>query len=90
MTGNWVAEDGDCTTAMRQPPAASGAGPVRVAEDTAALLPDGGRVDVRKCVRLSAFGLAWAVLNMTLIDCAFEANFKPPPYHIAWVFGASR
>ena len=89
MTGN-MADDGDSTTAMTQSAPASGAGSACVAAEAVTSLPASGRVDIRKCVRLSAFGLAWAVLNMTLIDCAFEANFKPPPYHMAWVFGASR
>jgi hypothetical protein len=50
----------------------------------------GGQVAVNKCLRLAVFGLAWAMLNVALVDCGFELAFKRSPYHIAQVLMPAR
>ncbi len=39
-----------------------------------------------KYLRLAAFGVVWTVLNMVLVNCAFEASFRPPPYQMVKIF----
>ena len=74
MTENTAADDGDRGTAMTQPPESFPA----------------GRVAVGKYFRLAACGVAWAVLNMALVDSAFELTHRPPPYHVAQIFAPFR
>jgi hypothetical protein len=90
MTCNPAIDDSHCDGTTGIAPSSSGLWLARVRAAVVGAPTGDGCVAVNKYFRLAAFGLVWAVLNMALVDCAFELTFKQPPFHIAQVFSPPR
>ena len=60
--------------------------PIEADPATASIRIRWNRTVAGRYLRLAAFGVAWTVLNMMLVNCVFEANFRPPPYHMVKIF----
>jgi hypothetical protein len=46
------------------------------------------RGTAHKYVRLAAFGMVWAVVNMIAVDTLFDRAFNERPFQIVTVFNA--